>query len=139
MPKVDMKGFFKFLDAEILPNYNTKETINIAIVTHSHFMVHNHISENNTKPNNNAIFKVIYNGKIINMAHKHTSTIFKKDIEKIYNGCEFNKTFSSKLMCNGKTKTCKKKPTESGKKYYRCGEKGYTQLSKIKKKIKNNH
>ena len=113
----DITKFFEFLDSQLLPNYKNK-SINIAIVTHSHFMVHNKISEGKKKPNNNSIFKVKYTGLIQNMDHMHKFTITKRNITKIYDGCIFNKKKQNyKLECH---KTCEKKPIETSKNYIRC-------------------
>ena len=132
----NIANFFNLLSTVILKKKNNNENINIAIVTHSHFMAHNNICEINkkkkVKPNNNSIFKIIYNEPFKKMADIHARPINKKKIIKIYDGCDFNKKNPIKLSCHKKQKTCKKNPIETGKKYYRCSTKKFSILNNIK-------
>ena len=131
MDVVNITKFFELLSIILSLDYTFNDEVNIAIVTHSHFMVHNHISEGKNKPNNNAIFKVSYKGSIDDMASIHASPINKTQISKIYNGCSFKST-KKKLYCNIKNKSCQKKPIETSKNIIDVLIEKYTSLNNIK-------
>jgi broad specificity phosphatase PhoE len=130
LDKVDLKKFFIFLKDYLEQVYENEEfptNLNIAIVTHSHFMKHYNIcatkNGENIKPHNNSIFKIIYNidPKDENwpevMFEKHKS---QNIAEKIYHGCTFDKDQSNEIVCEKPDEGCKKKQTETSSKSIRC-------------------
>lgn len=117
--KADIKKFFKFL-AIYLKN-NKKEKLNIAIITHSHFMKNNNIgtNEKGKKPNNNSIYKIKYeynvNKDIENFYKIHQK---KKISNNSFNGCIFSSKKYKYIRCT--KNSCKKTPKETYKNYIRC-------------------
>ena len=125
MNKADLKLFFKFLKDFIKSKGEIKKNIRIGIVTHSHFMKHNHICKfvkgKATKPKNNSIFKIEYNCDNLDDISKLYNVHKEKNIAtQIFGGCDFSLSNYNSISCT--KNTCKKTPIENSKNYYRCSK-----------------